>query len=60
VATAEIVFMDEHFCNDNLKMKGVDKGYLKPEEVIAKMDKKKITLQDLDKVKLLCFSLLLI
>jgi hypothetical protein len=30
----EIVFMDEHICNDNLKIKDVDEAFMEPEEII--------------------------
>lgn len=30
----EILFIDEHICNDNLKIKNVDEAFMKPEEVI--------------------------
>jgi hypothetical protein len=32
----EIVFMDEHICNDNLKIKDVDEAFMEPEEIIEK------------------------
>ena len=30
----QIIFQEEHICNDNLKIKGEDEGFLKPEEII--------------------------
>ena len=44
VANAEIVFLETHICNDNLKKRGKDEGFFKPEEIIEENEKKKVTL----------------
>jgi hypothetical protein len=35
IIDAEIVFLDFHYCNDNLKVRGKDKFTVKNDEVIA-------------------------
>lgn len=49
---AEIVFMDEHICNDNLKKKDKDEGFLKPEEIVEDHEKSKLSLKELEKVRI--------
>ena len=50
VVNAEIVFLEEHICNDNLKKRGLDEGFFEPEEIIEENDKSKVTLKELEKV----------
>ena len=47
---AEIVFSDEHICNDNLKKRGKDEAFLKPEERVEDHEKSKVSLESLAKV----------
>ena len=47
---AEIVFSDEHICNDNLKKRGKDEAFLKPEEIVEDHEKSKVSLESLAKV----------
>lgn len=42
----EIVFLDEHICNDNLKIKDVDEAFMNPEEIIEENEKSMITLKE--------------
>ena len=53
---AEIVFQDEHICNDNLKKKGKDEGIFKPEEIVEENEKSKKSLKELEKVITLIFN----
>jgi hypothetical protein len=42
---AEIVFADEHICNDNLKVKGKDEFLVEASEIIEENEKKGISLK---------------
>ena len=52
IEQAEIVFMDEHICNDNLKVRDKDEFLLEPEKVIKDNEDKKITMKQLRVVRL--------
>ena len=45
IKDAEIVFMDEHICNDNLKVRDKDEFLLKTEELIELNEKDKVSLK---------------
>ena len=45
IKDAEIVFMDEHICNDNLKVRDKDEFLLKTEELIEINEKDKVSLK---------------
>eukprot|EP00347_Sterkiella_histriomuscorum_P005285 403357183 len=46
----EIVFQEEHVCNDNLKIRYVDEAFMKPEEIIEENQKTMVTLKDCEKL----------
>ncbi|CDW88185.1 UNKNOWN [Stylonychia lemnae] len=45
----EILFIDEHICNDNLKIRYVDEAFMEPEELIEENEKSLVTLKDCEK-----------
>jgi len=45
----EILFIDEHICNDNLKIRDVDEAFMEPEELIEENEKNLVRLKDCEK-----------
>lgn len=45
----EILFIDEHICNSNLKIKNVDEAFMEPEEIIEENEQSMITLKECEK-----------
>ena len=48
----QIIFQEEHICNDNLKIRGEDEGFFKPEEIIEQNEKTMVTLKECEKVSI--------
>jgi len=46
VQKTEIVFMDEHFCNDNLKVRGLDEAIIESEKLIEDNEKRIVSLEE--------------
>ena len=47
IMDSEIVFMDEHYCNDNLKVRGKDEFLVKSSKIIQDNEKEKISVKQL-------------
>ena len=47
IMDSEIVFMDEHICNDNLKVRGKDEFLVESDKIIADNEKSKVSVKQM-------------
>ena len=47
IMDAEIVFLDEHICNDNLKVRDKEEFLMEPEKVMKDNEKNKVSVTEM-------------